>query len=110
MYIYDVTKYLKNNNCFLYYFNYLKCLEENRDALENMAKLLIEKETIYTEEVAMLMKGANWKEVVEAMEGKEELHAANPFASMTTPDKDHVIEDKPEETPVVEETDENKAE
>ena len=88
----------------------VKLIKENRSILDNMSRVLVEKETIYTEEVAMLMKGASWKEVVESMEGKEELHAANPFASMTTPDKDHVIEDKPEETLVVEAGDENKEE
>ena len=89
----------------------VKLIKENRSILDNMSRVLVEKETIYTEEVAMLMKGADWKEVIASMEGKEELHAANPFASMTTPDKEHIIEDEPakeepvaEEPPVAEET------
>ena len=73
-----------------------KLLKENRSILDNMSRVLVEKETIYTEEVAMLMKGADWKEVIEAMEGKEELHKANPFASVTHPTKDHVIEEEGE--------------
>ena len=90
----------------------VKLLKENRSILDNMSRVLVEKETIYTEEVAMLMKGADWKEVIEAMEGKDEIRAANPFASMTTPSQEHLIQDeKPaeeateetEQTPVTEE-------
>ncbi|MBR2442290.1 MAG: ATP-dependent zinc metalloprotease FtsH [Clostridia bacterium] len=73
-----------------------KLLKENRSILDNMSRLLVEKETIYTEEVAMLMKGATYKEVMEAMEGKEELRKTNPFATMTEPSKEHIVE---EETP-----------
>ena len=73
-----------------------KLLKENRSILDNMSRVLVEKETIYTEEVAMLMKGADWKEVIEAMEGKEELHKENPFASVTHPTKDHLIEEEGE--------------
>ncbi len=83
----------------------VKLIKENRSILDNMSRVLVEKETIYTEEVAMLMKGADWKEVIASMEGKEELHAANPFASMTTPEKEHIIEDESvKEEPVAEET------
>ena len=83
----------------------VKLIKENRSILDNMSRVLVEKETIYTEEVAMLMKGADWKEVIAAMEGKEELHAANPFASMTKepeedkeePVKEEVVEEAVEE-------------
>ncbi|MBQ7948572.1 MAG: ATP-dependent zinc metalloprotease FtsH [Clostridia bacterium] len=83
-----------------------KLLKENRSILDNMSRVLVEKETIYTEEVQMLMKGANWKEVVESMEGKEELHKTNPFANATTPSKEHVVADdeQPMAETVVEET------
>ena len=68
----------------------------------------MEKETIYTEEVALLMKGMNYKEVIAEMEKTEGEHAANPFARATKEDKEHVIaeveqgveepaENKPEE-------------
>ncbi len=73
-----------------------KLLKENRSILDNMSRVLVEKETIYTEEVAMLMKGADYKEVIEAMDGKEELHKANPFANMTQPSKEHVVQDEAE--------------
>ena len=78
----------------------VKLLNENRSILDNMSRVLVEKETIYTEEVAMLMKGASYKEVIESMDGKEELHKANPFATMTQPSKEHIVED---ETPQTEE-------
>lgn len=71
-----------------------KLLKENRSILDNMSRVLVEKETIYTEEVAMLMKGASYKEVIESMDGKEERHEADPFANMTQPSKDHVIEEE----------------
>ena len=40
----------------------------------------MEKETIYTEEVNMLMKGATYEEVIADMERREGEHEANPFA------------------------------
>jgi hypothetical protein len=46
--------------------------------------VLVEKETIYTEDVALLMKGASYKEVIEAMDSREQTHRDNPFASMTS--------------------------
>ena len=89
-----------------------KLLKENRSILDNMSRVLVEKETIYTEEVQMLMKGANWKEVVESMEGKEELHKTNPFANATTPSKEHVVADdeQPMAETVVEETEDKTGE
>ena len=71
-----------------------KLLKENRSILDNMSRVLVEKETIYTEEVAMLMKGMNYKEVIAAMDGKEEIHKTNPFANMTTPSKEHIVADE----------------
>ena len=71
----------------------VKLLKENRSILDNMSRVLVECETIYTEEVAMLMKGADWKEVLASMEGKEELRKKNPFATATTPSKEHLVEE-----------------
>ena len=53
------------------YSRTLKCLEENRDALENMAKLLLEKETIYTEEVDMVLNGENYKDIIKKIDKRE---------------------------------------
>ncbi len=60
-----------------------KLLKENRKIMDNMARVLVEKETIYTEEVRMLMAGKDYKEVVAFMESQEESHRANPFVTAT---------------------------
>ncbi len=57
----------------------VKLLKENRAILDNMSRVLVERETIYTEEVAMLMKGSSYKEVIEYMESAEGAHKADPF-------------------------------
>ena len=71
----------------------VKLLTENRSILDNMSRVLVERETIYTEEVQMLMKGATWDEVVAEMERREGEHEANPFARATVPDKEHIVEE-----------------
>ena len=68
-----------------------KLLKENRSILDNMSRVLVEKETIYTEEVVMLMKGASYTEVIEYMDGKEGTPRENPFASMTSPSPEHLV-------------------
>ena len=55
-------------------------LKENRSILDNMSRVLVEKETIYTEEVKMLMCGASYQEVIDFMDGNAEAHKSNPFA------------------------------
>ena len=60
-----------------------KLLKENRSIMDNMSRVLVEKETIYTEEVKLLMRGADWKEVIAFMDQREGEHGNNPFASMT---------------------------
>lgn len=45
-----------------------KILSENMPILENFAKLLIEKETIYTKEVDQVMAGADYKEICEQID------------------------------------------
>ena len=49
-----------------------KILTENRNILENMANLLIEKETIYAEEVDAIINGADYKEVAKQLDKKVE--------------------------------------
>jgi len=71
-----------------------KLLKENRSILDNMSRVLVEKETIYTEEVAMLMKGADYKQVVAFMDEREGEHQSNPFASVTKPSKEHVVDEE----------------
>lgn len=61
-----------------------KLLSENRTILENMARVLIEKETIYTEEVDMLMEGKSYKEVLAYMEENENVHVESTFKRYET--------------------------
>jgi len=71
-------------------------LKENRSILDNMSRVLVEKETIYKEDVAMLMKGADYKEVIAAIDARDSEEGANPFARMEKQ------EDAKTETPVEE--------
>jgi cell division protease FtsH len=54
-------------------------LTDNRSVLDNMARVLIERETIYTEEVDMLMQGKSFSEVIEYMDKMDVEHDGNPF-------------------------------
>ena len=71
-----------------------KLLKENRSILDNMSRVLVAKETIYTEEVQMLMNGAGFMEVIEATEKSENDHEANPFGRMGTPSAEELAENK----------------
>lgn len=56
-----------------------KLLTDNRSILDNMARVLIEKETIYTEEVELLMEGKSYAEVLKYMEEHENEHTNTAF-------------------------------
>ena len=56
-----------------------KLLSENRSVLDNMARVLIERETIYTEEVDMLMSGKTYAEVIKYMDEQDEKQTENRF-------------------------------
>jgi cell division protease FtsH len=71
-----------------------KLLTENRSILDNMARLLVEKETIYTEEVGMLMKGASYQEVMEAMDAKGDERKKDPFAAMVKEEEPAVVKEE----------------
>ena len=49
----------------------LALLKDNRSILDNMSRVLVEKETIYTEEVEMLMAGKDYKEVIAYMDAQD---------------------------------------
>ena len=93
-----------------------KLLKENRAILDNMSRVLVEKETIYTEEVNMLMKGATHTEVIEFMESQDDTRRANPFEAMTKKKEPETVveeliaeeESKMPETTVEENQDEEK--
>ena len=56
-----------------------RLLSENRSILDNMARVLVERETIYTAEVDMLMKGSSYKEVLDYMEEHDKGMPDRPF-------------------------------
>ncbi len=56
-----------------------KLLSTNKKLLDVMARILIEKETIYTEEVDMIMEGKSVEEILEFMENNEKSLVENPF-------------------------------
>ncbi len=56
-----------------------KLLSENRSVLDNMARVLIERETIYTEEVDLLIEGKSYDEVIKYMDEHDNERAENPF-------------------------------
>lgn len=57
----------------------MSILTEYRSALDNMARVLIEKETIYSEEVDMLMEGKSYTEVMKYMDEQDSANMENPF-------------------------------
>ncbi len=75
----------------------VELLKANRSILDNMSRVLVEKETIYTEDVAMLMKGASYTEVIAAMDMRDGEHESNPFGNVVKE------EPAPAEEPKVEE-------
>ena len=56
-----------------------KLLKENKSKLDNMARLLIERETIYQEEVDMIMDGKTAVEIMKIMQDRDGLDRENPF-------------------------------
>ena len=59
-----------------------KLLSENKSKLDNMARLLIERETIYQDEVDMIMQGKTAQEIMKIMEERDGLYNENPFAKV----------------------------
>jgi cell division protease FtsH len=57
-------------------------LSANKHLLDNMARLLIERETIYQDEIDMLMEGKDVKSIIEIMENKDVERELNPFKNV----------------------------
>ena len=74
----------------------MKLLTENRKVLDNMARVLIERETIYTEEVDMLLEGATVDEVYAHMDKFEKAESENPFKRFENADGGEVDRAKQE--------------
>ena len=54
-------------------------LSKNKKLLDVMARVLVERETIFTEEVDLIMKGKSAEEVIEFMDKNERTLSQNPF-------------------------------
>ncbi len=54
-------------------------LKKNKTLLDNMARLLVERETIFSEEVDMLMEGKSVEEIMAFMDENERTLKENPF-------------------------------
>ncbi len=80
-------------------------LSKNKKLLDNMARLLVERETIFTEEVDMLMEGKSVEEIMAFMDENERSLRENPFnrKSVIIPEKkvkaEKEMQEKTEETP-----------
>lgn len=56
-----------------------KLLTENKNLLDTMARVLVERETIYTEEVEMIMAGKTPEEIFDFMDKNEKALSEKPF-------------------------------
>ena len=83
-----------------------KLLQENRSVLDNMARVLVERETIYNEEVMMLVKGAGYKEVLEYMDQNDGKTIDRMSAIAINPAKEAAKVDTEAKTETVETTEE----
>ncbi len=82
-------------------------LSKNKKLLDNMARLLVERETIFSEEVDMLMEGKSVEEIMAFMDENERTLRENPFnrKSVIIPEKkakskketEKDVEEKPQE-------------
>ncbi len=81
-------------------------LSKNKDLLDRMARLLVERETIFTEEVDMLMEGKSVEEIMTFMDENERTLKENPFMrgkkKVIVPDKE--VKPSTEETEKASET------
>ena len=83
-----------------------KLLGENKKLLDSMARLLVERETIFTEEVDMLMDGKSVEEIMAFMDENERTLSENPFERK----KPTIIRNEKPATPSVKEEKETPAE
>ncbi len=73
-------------------------LTKNKKLLDNMARLLIERETIFTEEVDMLMEGKSVEEIIAFMDENEKALSENPFLRGQKKAKAEKVEETPVKT------------
>ncbi len=76
-------------------------LAKNKKLLDNMARLLVERETIFTEEVDMIMEGKSVEEIMAFMDENERTLQENPFnrKSVIIPEKKEKAKEQADEQP-----------
>ena len=75
-------------------------LSKNKKLLDNMARLLVERETIFSEEVDMLIDGKSVDEIMKFMDENEHTLSENPFArkaGVVIPDKEKEVSKEKDE-------------
>ncbi|MGN0788319.1 MAG: hypothetical protein ACI4MY_00155, partial [Christensenellales bacterium] len=78
------------------YARAIEVLKSKRDILDNMVKVLYEKETIYTSEVEMLFEGKSAEDVIASIDARQEKN--DKYKKASTPKVEIVPEqDKPQE-------------
>ena len=84
-------------------------LAKNKNLLDNMARLLVERETIFSEEVDMLMEGKSVEEIMAFMDENERTLRENPFnrKSVIISEKEAKVKKEKAEKKVQTETAEN---
>ncbi len=60
----------------------VETLKANRNLLDTMARVLLEKDTIYSDEVELIIQGKSAQEVIAYMEERDAKSNGNPFARM----------------------------
>lgn len=80
------------------YARAIEVLKSKRDILDNMVKVLYEKETIYTSEVEMLFEGKSAEEVISSIDARQEKN--DKYKKTSAPKVEIVPEtSKPQEKP-----------
>lgn len=75
-------------------------LSKNKNLLDNMARLLVERETIFTEEVDMLMEGKSVEEIMAFMDENEHTLRENPFNRKSVIISEKELKKNKEEKPI----------
>lgn len=73
-------------------------LKANKNLLDTMARVLLEKDTIYSDEVEMIIQGKTAQEVMTYMDERDAKSDGNPFARMESTAKKTESEQPKEET------------
>lgn len=83
----------------------VEILKANRSLLDTMARVLLEKDTIYSDEVELIMQGKTAQEVIAYMEESDAKSNGNPFVRMDGVNKKNEAKNSPDTETVTLKTD-----